>query len=253
MTEYSHDELLELAAGYALGALSEEEARAVDEALPDNPALAVELHGLHNTIGAMLREDPPIQPRESLRKEWLARVRARRGAQHKRARSQQVAWVLGAALAASVVALLTLGAKLRDTRLRFAATAASAEELNRQLSTLLAAESALQLAVLNGSRNDGSGAHLFWNVTERRGLLHTFHVPPAPAGRAYVLWLMHGDEPIPVRVFDSGANGHAIIEQLNLPETTHGIGSIVVTVEPVSGSARPSSAPILVGALPHSP
>ena len=80
MTPLTQEQLLDLASGYALGALTPEEAAAVEAALPGNAALAAEVQSFRDTMGTMLSAEAPITPRASLRDEWLQRVReGRRG------------------------------------------------------------------------------------------------------------------------------------------------------------------------------
>ena len=75
MNAYTQDQLLDMASGYALGALSAEENAAVEAALPGNAQLAAAVLSFRETMGTMLRAEPPMAPRERLREEWLQRVR----------------------------------------------------------------------------------------------------------------------------------------------------------------------------------
>jgi anti-sigma-K factor RskA len=258
MNAYSHDQLLEMATGYALGALSAEETSAFEAALPGNPTLQSEVQSIRETMGTMLRSEPPMAPRASLKVEWLQRVKtggtaanARKEVRSITARrsARRTAWGLAAAMAASFVGAVVLGAKLERTREQLSATTALMEKRERQLNTVLEADAELQLAMLDGEDEHGAGAQFFWNARQQRGMVHAFHLPPAPAGRVYQVWVHRGNTPISVRVFDSGADGHALVEHLALPRSLDGITSVAITVEPIGGSLRPTTAPILSGEI----
>jgi anti-sigma-K factor RskA len=258
MSTYSRTELMELASGYALGALSPEETAAVEAALPGDAELAAEVLSMRETMGAMLTAEPPIAPRASLRAEWLQRARQAPTSQPiatgartmaARKRSNQMAWFLGSAIAASLTGIIFLGLLSRRTREQLEVATAMAEKRERQLNTVLEADAQLQVAMLDGDGEHGTGAQFFWNARQNRGMVHAFHLPPAPKGREYQLWVHRGDTPISVRTFNSGADGHALIEQLVLPESPRGIRTVSITVEPAGGSRQPTTQPILSGEL----
>jgi anti-sigma-K factor RskA len=258
MSTYSRDQLIEMASGYALGALSVAETAAVEAALPGDSALAAEVQSMRETMGAMLMAEPPIVPRAGLRAEWLQRARqapahapattdVRRLAA--RRRSHQLTWFLGSAIAASLTGIIFLGLQTKRTREQLDVATATAAKRERQLNTVLEADAQLQVAMLDGDNEHGTGAQFFWNARQNRGMVHAFHLPPAPAGREYQLWVHRGETPISVRIFNSGADGHALIEQLVLPASPSGIRKVSITVEPAGGSRLPTTQPILSGEL----
>ena len=51
------------------------------------------------------------------------------------------------------------------------------------------------------------------------------------------------------RVFDSDADGHALIEKISLPDSPDGINTVAITVEPAGGSPQPTTTPIMAGEL----
>ena len=258
MNAYTQDQLLEMASGYALGALSAAENAAVEAALPGNTEMAAAVQSFRETMGTMLRAEPPMAPRESLREEWLQRARDGRNADDSnvfvrsaamRRRSRRTTWFIGAAMAASFTGIVFLGARVQGVSERLATTTALVEKRERQLNTVLEADAELQIAMLDGNDEHGAGAQFFWNARQQRGMLHAFHLPPAPAGRAYQIWVHRDTTPVSVRVFDSGADGHALIEHLMLPSSPEGVTTVAITVEPAGGSPRPTTAPILSGEL----
>ena len=156
---------------------------------------------------------------------------------------------MGAALAASLTGIVVLGVQLQRTRDALAVASSSEQTRERQLNTVLEAESGLLVAMLKGSDPQGPGVQFFWNVRQQRGMVHAFHLPPAPAGHAYQVWVLRGPTPISVRVFDSDADGHALIERIVLPDSPQGISTVAITVEPAGGSPQPTTTPILAGEL----
>ncbi len=105
------------------------------------------------------------------------------------------------------------------------------------------------LAILKADVPTETGVQFFWNVRQKRGMVHAFHLPPAPAGRAYQVWVMNESTATSVRVFDSGEDGHALVEEIALPDSPNGVTSVLITVEPAGGSRQPTTAPILRGGL----
>ena len=261
MSAHTRAQLFELASGYELGALSPEETAAVEAALPDNAELAAQVLSIRETMGVMLLAEAPIVPRAGLRAEWTQRAaslqRAREEDRHSatatiaritdvRRRPRSVTWLLAAPLAAS---LTGLGAQLQKSRDLLTVAMAATEKRERQLNTVLEAEDGLLLAILKGNVASETGVQFFWNVRQQRGIVHAFHLPPAPVGRAYQVWVHGGTTVTSVRVFDSGDDGHALIEQIALPDSPSGITSVSITVEPSGGSPQPTTAPILTGEL----
>lgn len=120
------------------------------------------------------------------------------------------------------------------------------------LNNLLEADSALLIVHLAGKTPDGPGVQVFWNVKQRVGVLHAFHLPPAAKGRAYQLWLIKDGKPVASKVFNSEADQHGLVWNIELPGSTAGISALAVTEEPESGSLQPTTTPFIVGALPKS-
>jgi anti-sigma-K factor RskA len=263
--EYSKDELMELAPGYALGALTPEEAAAVDAALARDPDLRREVAAYHDVAGTVLASEPPIAPPASLRARWLRRARGEEGVVGSRdglrppsrgAMPMYATRALGTLLAASLVVAVTLGVKLRDStralgdaQASLDAAHANLERRERQLNTVLEAESGLMVALLKPAPVGEAGVQVYWNTRQKRGMLHAFHLHPAPQGRAYQLWMIRDGKPVSMRVFNSDADGHALIEQLEMPETADGVSLVAITVEPEGGSPQPTTTPIMAGPL----
>lgn len=254
MSPMTREQLLELASAYALGATTPEEARAIEAALPSDAELAAEVAAYREVMATLMRAEAPIEPRAALRVEWLRRARAEasstapvvRSIEGRRRGPRPAAW-LSVALAAASLAIVALSTELMRTRTRLDAAILAEAKRERQLNTVLEAEGQLLLAMLSGGGEHGRGVQFFWNVRQGRGMLHAFHLPPCPPGKAYQLWVLRGGEPISVRVFDSDPDGHALVEQLSLPPSPDGISTVAITLEPAGGSPKPTTTPILAG------
>lgn len=264
MSAFTQEQLLELAAGYALGGLTSDEHAAVEAALPGNAALAAEVRAIQDTMVRMERASAPVAPRAELREAWLQRAQAiarepqpavtpsatvRPIESAPSARASGAQWLYRAAIAASLIAVFALNRELQRTRAELATATAAEAKRERQLNTLLEAEGRLLLAVLEPTQRSSVGVQFFWNVRQQRGIIHAFHLPPAPEGRAYQLWAIRGATPISVRVFNSDRDGHALVEGLSLPNSPEGVTTIAITVEPAGGSPQPTTTPILAGTL----
>lgn len=76
--------------------------------------------------------------------------------------------------------------------------------------------------------------------------MHSFRLKPAPAGRAYQLWLLPKQgNPIASTVFNTEPDGHGLVTRIPIPDP--GITGFALTEEPASGSPQPTSTPFLVG------
>jgi anti-sigma-K factor RskA len=256
-------DLIELAAGHAVGALAPDEAAAMEAALPGDAGLRREVDAFRHTLGTVLAAEPPMPPGTHVRAEWLRRVRgdgtSRASATSVRTSGggrSRMTPVLVTLLAASLILAAALGVGLRKAqdeldgvRSDLATAQAAVENRERQLNTMLDAGNGLLVAILKDPRASQQGVQVYWNVNERKGMLNAFGLAPAPAGREYQLWLIRDGKPVSSRVFNSTADGRALVENLDLPESAAGVTVVAITVEPAGGSPQPTSTPILAGTL----
>jgi anti-sigma-K factor RskA len=76
------------------------------------------------------------------------------------------------------------------------------------------------------------------------------HLPTAPSGRTYQVWLMRDRVPAAVSVgtFTTADPGGAAL-QFGNKQLISGTKSVMVTLEPAGGSAEPSAHRVLIGAV----
>jgi anti-sigma-K factor RskA len=270
MTRYTREELLDLATALAAGTATPDEARALQDAMWDDTELRTQVLMHQRTLRA-IADAHAVAPTPQLRDRVLSEARAdtlsssqrlstiaqsdsRPIALASRARRPVLQWLL----AASTVLALGLGAevvRLRDAiagNLEFTASLRSSlQERDAALNRLLLAETNLRLAQLvsrapaAGTSDRRPGVQVFWNQAEGTAVVHAFNVYAAPAGRRYQLWVLRGGVPESITVFNGDRSGHALISNVDLPRGLTGAESMTVTLEPIAGSAAPSTEPLM--------
>lgn len=261
---YTREQLLELAGAYAVGATTAEETAAVEAAMRTSSELAAEVASFREVTAAMA-SGASMNPSPLVRDAFLKRI----------ADSKQVAvpvrptlrtmpaW-MSMAFAASTALAIGLGGlsvafwrqvdglenelRTAEQALHNAGEVAAMREL--QLNTILEGDKELHLVHLKTADTlSGPGIQFFWNARQGRGLVHAFRLKSAPAGRAYQLWLLVKGQPLGVKVFNSDADGHALVTDIALPTDVAGVTDVLVTEEPAGGSPLPTTTPFIGGKL----
>jgi DNA-directed RNA polymerase specialized sigma24 family protein len=88
-------------------------------------------------------------------------------------------------------------------------------------------------------------AAVFWD-TNKSAWIILGHLPPAPSGREYQLWLVTPDGRKSVGLVPVDASGHSFAS-LDLPPDSGRIVAAEITPEPEGGSQQPTSPPIVTG------
>jgi anti-sigma-K factor RskA len=261
----NHDEVVELAAAYALGALDGEE-RARFEALltaGDVGARAAlrDFESTVATLAAEAAESPPPAVKSALLARIDAEERSRGSVTRvpsmpRSAPPRRSLWtVVAVGTMAAGVAAIAVGlavSTLYDRRIGQLAReqAQLREELARQESLVtIFQDPATQVVALSGlAPAPEAKARILWHATAG-GLLVAQGLPPAPAGQAYELWAIAGaGAPVPAGVFAVDAKGVGSLRVAPLrsggpPDT------FAVTLEPAGGVTAPTGSMYLVGKL----
>lgn len=256
------DEIRELAAVYALGALDGSD-RVRFEALlrsGDQAATAAleEFQGTLVKFAAETAEAPPPGAKQALMSRIAAEVRrpltaATVSPLPGRAASRRwwpAVWAAGiaAGLAAIAVGLgLSASYERRVAALATEATTLRAE-VERQRATLaLVRDPAAQIVSLDGLEPAPSAkARMIWHAPAG-GLFVASGLPAAPAGKTYQLWAIAGkDAPVSAGVFDVDAQGTASLRVLPRPGLDR-VDVFAVTLEPAGGLPAPSGPMYLAG------
>jgi anti-sigma-K factor RskA len=259
MSHPEQETLQDLAAAYALGALSSEEARRFESFLAGSPEAQREVAEYRDVAALLALGEPEVAPSPDLRERVLSRMRAgsvRPGASPRR---PSAPW---GALAAGLVAAVGLGfgyVQLREVRDLRAELSRTMRRLTETSDLLTAREATLnaifepgvQMFQLTASGDPDPLIQVFWDRERHRAIVHGYKLEPVPEGRAYQLWFIKDGAPVPSVTFKPEPTGHVKVEQIPVPADGE-VSAAAVTVEPESGSTQPTSPILLVGPLERS-
>jgi anti-sigma-K factor RskA len=259
MSHPEQDTLLDLAAAYALGSLSSEEARRFEAYLAGSPEAQREVAEYRDVAALLALGGPEAAPSAELRERVLSRIRGPSARLSPALRRRPAPW---GALAAGLVAAVGLGfgyvqlREVRDLRAELGRTvqrlAETSELLTAREATLNAIfEPGVQMFQLTASGDPEPLIQLFWDRERHRAIVHGFKLESVPEGRAYQLWFIKDGAPVPSVTFKPEPTGHVKVEQIPVPADGE-VSAAAVTVEPESGSTRPTSPILLVGPLERS-
>lgn len=254
-------EFEELAAGFALDALDEEERQRFVRLMkkPDEShlQLAKELRSSGLQLAFALERDEPGEQikqqllgqikRESSEKvkgSALAEERPRRG-------NYMLAVVASVALLFLCLSLLFYALNIRGDARDSLEQIDELESELRERDELLSILESRQIEVVTLS---GLAAHpdahgkVFWDTVNQKALLQV-DLPAAPDDREYQLWLIRDNETTAVGTFSIREQaGSSFFELDGLPESdTDEADSFTVTLEPEGGSSRPTGEMYLLG------
>ncbi|MGE0439068.1 MAG: anti-sigma factor [Gemmatimonadales bacterium] len=252
MSAPTPESIRDLAAGYALGALTPEETRAFEAAMAQSPELARDVAEFRE-VNALLAHSATLPPRPAIKDRLLREVRQAKVVPLPAPR-RWLSPALGLAAAASAVLALGLQRRVgelsetlaaRDSTL--AATEAQLARREATLNTLLMAETDLQVVQLAATGAAAPpGIQFFWNKRANTAVLHAFRLPPAPPGKTYQFWVLRDGQPIASTTFDADPDGHSLVQPFALP-AGGGFEAGAVTLEPAGGSATPTLPILLFG------
>jgi anti-sigma-K factor RskA len=259
----NRDEIAELAAGYALGALDADDRARFDALLASGDAEATaalrDFEGAVAGLAAESVEAPPPAVKAALMARIEGRSReavARTLSSVKPSPSGRSAWtlVLSGAMAAGIAAIAVgwVVSTAYDRRVTQLAqeTAALKQELERQQSLVaLLRDPATKVVALSGLEPaPGARARMLWHETAG-GLLVAQGLPPAPEGKAYELWAIAGkNAPVPAGVFTVDAKGVGSV-RVEPIRVAGAVDTFAVTLEPAAGVPAPTGAMYLAGKL----
>ncbi|MES2304210.1 MAG: anti-sigma factor [Gemmatimonadota bacterium] len=259
MSESSRHPMHELVEEYVLDLLDDSERAAFEARLASDQALAQSVAAAREALAASALSTPVQLPPD-----LKARVMAKAvphpvqepAAETKviplasARRSTAPLW-LGAALAASLLAIVKLSADLtreRATTAEARATVAQAAlQMQQRDSTIARLTSPdIELVTLASTGTVKPSIKAYVDSKRGRMVLAVTSLEAAPAGKTYQLWFIEtGKAPMPSVTFETDASGRRILTDVPLPAGPWSVAAI--TVEPTGGSAAPTSSPILAG------
>ena len=271
----------EVAALYALGALSQHEARAFDVHLRDGcPVCDLELKQFDEVVGLLGTSVEPEAPSGYVRD--LLAVRIQREVSERPALATSVipfpgqaaatresvkasptvsrSWLPWAVAAAFLVAFVfsfaawrttrsTLQAEVDQTRGSAAAALSENAELKEQLAetvqinSVLSSPSSRVLQLAGPEPAPGLSATVYWDVLGSRWVVSA-NLPPPPEGKVYQLWFVTADSKISAGLIRPDRLGHGFAT-LTFPTDIGPLAATAITLEPEGGSEQPTT-PILL-------
>jgi hypothetical protein len=259
-----HQDYQDMLALHALSALDGSDLRVMEEHLVSCSTCREELEGWRDTAGALAHAGELLEPSPQVRARILEGTRSAGKVDASssnvlplQSRPRQAFWVPRyAAIAASLlfVALLVgwviLWQQNRRANRELARLSAQYEqaqrdrERNQKLLEILNSPGA-RVAELVGT-NEAPAAHavLTYDAKSGQAILMTNGLPPAPAGKAYQLWFIVGNLPMPGRVFSIEPNGTGVSSE-QLPLAAAKTAGFAITQESAAGATSPTG-PILL-------
>jgi anti-sigma-K factor RskA len=260
MSHPEHQSPQDLAAAYALDALTPEEARQFEAFLATSPETQRAVSEFRDVAALLALAGSERARGSDLRDRVLARIGEEKGRripvsppQSFRTRISPAMWGV---LAASLIAVVGLGAALLSLRGDIARLEQTLTQRQQQLAAREASlnailEPGVELYQLTASGDPDPRIQFFWDRERNRASVHGFRLKPLPEGRAYQLWFIKDGKPVPSVTFKPEATGHAKVEQVTVPADGK-VSAAAVTVEPENGSPQPTSPILLVGTLQKS-
>ena len=258
----NEERLLELVPLAALGALDGEERAAFEAQLASSPPAQRELSAYQELVVRLGLATAPLPPSVALRDLLLRETRPAAPGR---------AW-LAPALAAGLVAALAGLAFFRserDAALREAAAERAAAQEARETAQKAQAEAAALREILAGevafrelvshpetrvislaglAAAPEARARVVWHAGRGEAVLVASGLAPAPAGKAYELWIIAKAAPVPAGVFQVDAQGRVVF-RLPTGLELAGVKTFAVTVEPEGGTPAPTGPMVLAGSV----
>jgi len=240
----THDELKANAAGYVLGSLDAAERREFELHLAECAECAADVASLRPAIDALAATVPQVSPRAEVRARILRSV----GAAGDRAQSRRNAPQMRAggwlALAAAIV--IAVGAGLYALRVqRQMADLQARFDQQRATSAVLSAPDLARIDLQGQPVAPDARARALWSRT--RGLVFTAaNLPPAPAGKAYQVWVVTAQMPVSAGLLATDPSGGGTQYYYTPPDIAAPV-AVAVTLEPAGGVAAPTGEKYLVG------
>jgi len=232
---------------YALGVLEEPESGEIRAHLERGcPACQSGVRGARQSMALLGATAPPMPPPARLGLRVRAAVAGGRGIRW----SWAPAWA--AVATAAVVAALVFHAREQHAADELARAQAHSAAHTRELARLNRALDILNQPdarqVVFGAGPQPPRGRVF--LDSRRGvLLLASNLPPAPAGKAYEMWVIpKGGKPLPAGMFQAATDWTAM-HVLPGPVDLTGAGAVAVTLERESGVPQPTSQPVILAAL----
>jgi len=251
----SHDQFAEDVLLYALGSLDEGERRRFETHLQECAECRRELLNTREDLGLLaLTAEGPKPPARS--RERLVAAMAKEPRRSERPAPIGKGWMWIPWFTTLAFALLSALLYFANLRIRNDVAAIRAEaqtqatELQqaREMLDLLKSPDAVRVTLTMGNEKPKPQAKTIYSPKMGRLIFIASNLPPAPADKAYELWLVpkHG-APVPAGTFWPDAAGNVAMTKSTMPSGMEP-KAFAVTIEKEEGSATPTMPIIMQGA-----
>jgi anti-sigma-K factor RskA len=271
------EETQEVAALYALGALSQHEARAYERHLREVcPACAEELARHEGVVANLGLAAPASVPSLYVRELLLARVEREAPTIDPGAKKEDsepaprrpsflqayLPWAIAAACAVlAVLAWLSfrqLGQEVASQqeklnsvqneaetlRLRLEQERAPAQQLE-QIRSILSSPGSRLIELVAQQPASSASATVLWDTQKNRWVV-TASLPPPPAGKVYQLWFITPGANVKAGLLRTDPTGRSFTD-IDVPSSVKRITATAITLEPESGSEQPTMPLLALG------
>jgi anti-sigma-K factor RskA len=227
----------DLKEAYALGALSEQERREVEDYLEEHPELHAEVDDLESTANLLALAPQEHEPSPKLRRDLLNRISSSSPGTTlsadpaPRQSGLRRLFGPGGLAAAAVLALVTIGMFTWNAYL---------QEENQTLQGKLEGQQKSYALQSTGTAQEVRGEVV--RLGDERAVLVADNLPSPPEGETYQAWILREDVPKPAGLFEPNDTGAAAAP---LEGSIAGADAVAVTVEPSGGSTSPTTDPLM--------
>ncbi len=268
------EEIQEVAALYALGALSQHEARAFEIHLREACAVCSEELSRHEgVIGNLGLAAPSYTPSPYLHELLLARIEREAQPQIMVTPSKEapaepapapqrpsvtrtlLPWVIAASFAVvaflSWLSLRQIREEIAAQQGRLDAVVSETEQLKtkldqervraqdlEQIRSILASPGSRVIILEGQAPAPSASAAIIWDTQNNRWMV-TAHLPPPPAGKVYQLWFVTPEARISAGLIRTDPTGSSLTF-IDVPSSLKRIAATAITLEPEGGSQQPT-------------
>lgn len=251
-----HDKFDELIPVYALGALEGDELKEIEDHLRgDCPLCRENLGEMEKVVCLIPYSLPPTSPSLKVKDSLLGRIKPKKQVRESydsgfRQRLRPV-W-FGLAWAMALILLITqfitnlsLRGAIEDKQLEIAGLK---ERVNRQsqITQFLENPNVVIINLVGLEPRLEARGRVLWDTKRNTAFFYGLHLPKAPSGKTYQLWVIADNSPKSAGIFKVDKEGNNVMKLDFLPEPFQ-IQKFAVTLEPEGGLPQPTGEMYLVG------
>ena len=244
------NELRDLIPAYVIGATTEEEARRVQQLLPDCPEVAAELETYAQITFGLTEQINPVIPPATLRNKILEQATQSKVVTIEtrpiRRNNSRYGWGLAAVLVLLLLAgNIYLLSELQSTNNRLDILQTN----NDHMTNLLTNQQLQQITLRTTDEEDDTlVATVLWDATDNTVILVSDQLAPLDSAQTYQLWLIDDAVPVSAGIFAANAQKRTLLP-VELSQALSDYSAIAISIEPASGSDAPTTTPIALGAI----